>query len=648
MRESSSVQLQGPRARERRAAILLVDDEPGIVATLRVFLEDEGHEVLTAGSAEAAMAIVDAEHGASIDVIVTDIRLPSGSGVELLAHARRRRPEVEVVLISGAPNVETASAAVRLGACDYLLKPIRGHELADIVEAALDRRIRRKRELATARDQAAHIESLERAVEARSRELMESSERYRQLVDRLEILVFEIDLPTRRLTHLGGALSRRFGGGATPASDCDFLARAHPEDRDTLRRILDELAAGARDVPEPFEVRFTTNDESTFWARCVLTPRTPSDRARLSGIVVDLTAQKRAEEERAALEAELERARQAQDRRLLQGLGVDAERASVRIRPSEGSTERETMVFGRSRAMADVRHLAEVGAEHDEPILVIGETGTGKGALAEWIHRRSPLARGPFVALNCATLRGDLLASELFGHARGAFTSAVSSRRGLIEEAAGGTLFLDEIGETCLEVQTLLLKVLEEKTFRRVGESKVVRSEFRLLSATNRDLHEEVEHGRFRRDLLYRIDVLPIALPPLRERPEDVEPLARALLDASGGTSVELADDTLGYLAAQPWPGNVRELRNALIRATLLSRGKVLRPEHFEGFVSKGRPATSGRAASLGPAPAGSSDERARILELLARFDGNRAKVARSLGVARSSLYRKLRAYGIA
>ncbi|MBC7173910.1 MAG: sigma 54-interacting transcriptional regulator, partial [Polyangiaceae bacterium] len=270
---------------------------------------------------------------------------------------------------------------------------------------------------------------------------------------------------------------------------------------------------------------------------------------------------------------------------------------------------------------------------------------TGKGALAEWIHRRSSFGAKPFVALNCATLRGDLLASELFGHARGAFTSAVSSRRGLIEEAAGGTLFLDEIGEMDLEVQSQLLKVLEEKTFRRVGESKVSRSDFRLICATNGELDEAAQEGTFRRDLLYRIDVLPIALPPLRERPEDIDLLARALLDTSSSGSVEIPEETVRFLAAQRWPGNVRELRNTLIRATLLSRGRILRPEHFDGFVSKHRlPQPASRASVPAASP---SDERSHILELLERYDGNRAKVARSLGVARSSLYRKLKAYGI-
>ncbi len=629
------------------ASVLLVDDELGIRTSLGAYLELHGHTVRTADSAEAAIAIVDSTQGESIDVIVSDIRLPNGSGVDLLAHARERLPDVEVVLMSGAPTVETASAAVRLGASEYLFKPIGGEELLRVVEDALVRRERRRAERATVRDQAEHIESLRRAVEGRSRELMVSAERYHQLVDRLEVLVFEIDLPTQRLTHVGGGLARRIARAPQALSECDLVEVVHPDDRELVRRMLADVTASSSDVPEPFELRFLAIDGSTLSTRCVPTPRTPGDPARLSGILVDITAQKQAEDARAALEAALDRAREELDRRLLQDLAVDAERTAVRIRPSGSSTDRDTVVFGVSRAMSEVRKLAEVGAEHEEPVLVTGETGTGKGAIAEWIHRRSRRARAPFVALNCATLRGDLLASELFGHARGAFTSAVASRRGLIEEAAGGTLFLDEIGEMGLEVQSQLLKVLEDKTFRRVGESKVMRSEFRLICATNRNLHEEAERGTFRRDLLYRIDVLPIELPPLRDRPEDVELLARAILEEACGSSDELLPETVDYLAAQPWPGNVRELRNALIRATLLSRGKRLRPEHFEGFVSKGRPARSSGVTEIGAHRELSVDEKARIMALLSRYDGNRAKVARSLGVARSSLYRKLKAYGI-
>jgi DNA-binding NtrC family response regulator len=301
--------------------------------------------------------------------------------------------------------------------------------------------------------------------------------------------------------------------------------------------------------------------------------------------------------------------------------------------------------------MRHVYELTQLATTHDEAVVLTGETGTGKGELARWIHVHGTRAGRPFVALNCATLRGDLLSSELFGHSRGAFTSALRDRRGLVEEADGGTLFLDEIGDMDLGAQAQLLKVIEERTFRRIGETEMRASDFRLLCASHRDLLADVGAGRFRSDLYFRINVFPIEVPPLRERADDLESLTSHLLASFGAAPTRLDAAALSLLRSHPWPGNVRELRNALLRALLLARGGVLQPEHFPGIGVRSRPLITHPDLRPSPStPIATHDDaklRARIADAMTRHDGNRTRVARTLGMSRTTLYRHLERLGL-
>jgi DNA-binding NtrC family response regulator len=243
-------------------------------------------------------------------------------------------------------------------------------------------------------------------------------------------------------------------------------------------------------------------------------------------------------------------------------------------------------LFGDTALSKRMLELASLAAENDSPVLLVGETGCGKGVLARWIHDHSAREAMPFVELSCASLRGELLSSELFGHARGAFTSAVTDRQGLLDVADGGTLFLDEIGELDTAVQPQFLKVLEEKRYRRLGEVAERRSEFRLICASNRDLGADVRSGRFRADLHFRVNVFPIEIPPLRERCEEIPALVAHLLNSLGAPDIEVSPDAMGLLARHPWPGNIRELKNALERALLLSRRSGLEVAHLSWLSS--------------------------------------------------------------
>ena len=295
--------------------------------------------------------------------------------------------------------------------------------------------------------------------------------------------------------------------------------------------------------------------------------------------------------------------------------------------------------FGDAPPMRQVLELATMATHNESPVLITGETGVGKGVLARWIQEHSNRAHAPFVEVNCSSLRGELLSSELFGHTRGAFTSAVENRQGLIEVADGGTLFLDEIGDMDPAVQAQFLKVIEEKQYRRLGEVRVRTSEFRLICATNQNLEERVQAGLFRRDLFFRINVFRVTLPALRGMPENLPGLVNSLLRYLTPRAITVDPAVYELMAQYPWPGNVRELRNVLERALVLSSGQ-LTPDHFKGLLKPPALATPGSE----PAALKLADvETLRIREAMTRFDGDTKKAADALGISHATLYRRLK-----
>ncbi|MBN1780579.1 sigma-54-dependent Fis family transcriptional regulator [bacterium] len=296
--------------------------------------------------------------------------------------------------------------------------------------------------------------------------------------------------------------------------------------------------------------------------------------------------------------------------------------------------------WGEGQDMQKVRKLVNIACGSEVPVLLMGETGTGKGVLANWIHEQSQRKQDSFVEINCTSLRGELLVSELFGHRKGAFTSAIEDKPGLIEVAGGGTLFLDEIGDMDLEIQTQFLKVLEEKQFRHLGDTKTIKSDFRLICATNRDLALEVKQGSFRQDLFYRIHVFPIQLPPLRNRKEDITLIASEVLSQMGYQDVVLSKEVTRTFQSYTWPGNIRELRNVLERAVLLTEDNELLPEHLFG-LSTAVPESADNQNSLNLADM----ESGHIQKVLLLTGRDTQKAAGLLGISRASLYRKMNKY---
>jgi len=290
-----------------------------------------------------------------------------------------------------------------------------------------------------------------------------------------------------------------------------------------------------------------------------------------------------------------------------------------------------------------MRHLVEtvaVVAPSSVPVLITGESGTGKEVIARLIHAWSPRSEGPMVAANCASLPEALVESELFGHTKGAFTGASEARQGFFRVANGGTLFLDEIGELPLQLQPKLLRAIESGQITPVGSDNPVAIDTRLIAATNRDLEAAVSEGRFRDDLFYRINVVELAIQPLRERREDVLPLARQFATEFSGGPVRLSPQAMHCLLAHPWLGNVRELRNAIQRACLLCRGDIIMPEHLPPKLRCEEVSPSPSAAERGRL---SQVERATILATLDDCNGNRTHAAKKLGISRRALIYKLR-----
>jgi two-component system response regulator HydG len=449
-----------------RARLLLVDDEMGILETLRILFRGEGFDVHTASRGEDAIEFIREERP---DIVLSDIRMPGATGLDVLAAAREIDPEISVILMTAQASLQSAMQAVNEGAYYYLQKPFQNEELLAIVR---------------------------RAAEARS------------------------------------------------------LKR---ENRELKKQIRTRDAARAQ-------------------------------------------------------------------------------------RP-----------IGQARAFTEVIGLAETVAPTDSTILLSGESGAGKEVVARWIHALSERAERAFYSVNCGALPESLLESELFGHVKGSFTGAVKDKEGLLVAANGGTLFLDEIGEMTPATQVKLLRVLQEREVIPVGSTEPVSVDVRVVAATNRELEEEIRRGNFRQDLYYRLNVIALHLPPLRDRKEDVPLLVEHFLgrwEAESGERPKLTEAAMQVLCAYDWPGNVRELENALERAVVVAQGRKLAPEHFPDRVLEA-PRPRLVDAELPPNPTIEVIERAYIQWVLEAEGGNKTRAAEVLGIDPSTLYRKLNRYGI-
>ena len=450
------------------AKILLIDDESSILDALQILFRSEGFTVTTAASGAKGK---EALREQKPDLVVTDIRMPGVTGLEVLAEARELDPELPVILMTAQASLQSAVRAVNEGAYYYLQKPFSNDELLAICRRALEAR--------------------------------------------------ELRVENKKLKK---EISRRAGSG------------------------------GERPI-------------------------------------------------------------------------------------------------GTAARFIEMLDLAETVSCTDSTVLISGESGTGKEVLARFIHDRSHRSENAFLSINCGALSDNLLESELFGHVKGSFTGAVKDKDGLLVAAEGGTFFMDEIGEMSPATQVKLLRAIQEREVIPVGSTQAVPVDVRLVAATNRDLEAEITRGAFRSDLYYRLNVIQLHLPPLRERRDDIPILARHFLDGEAAASgrerpLDLSEDALRTLSSYDWPGNVRELQNALERAAVVTTGRTIKPDDLPERV---RETPTPRLIQEEPARNPTMDivEQAYILWVLEAEGGNKTRAAEVLGIDPSTLYRKLNRYGV-
>jgi PAS domain S-box-containing protein len=521
--------------------ILSLEDDPNDAELVQETLSNDGLTChITRVETEADfLATLEQE---SFDLILADYTLPSFDGLSALKIARRNWPHVPFIFVSGTLDEEVAIEALKIGATDYVFKT-RLSRIVPSVQRALREAQERieliRAEQALRRSEASLAEAQRLSHTGSFGWDVSSSEIYWSLET---FRVFAYD-PSAKIT-----IER-------------IMQRTHPDDRSAVQHLIECAARERREFD--FEHRLLLPDGSIKHVRIVGHPaENESGSFEFVGAVTDITERKAAE---ADLRSALDEIKKLKDQ-------LYEENVALKEEIDKASMFEE--IVGESPALQAVLTRVAKVAPTESTVLITGETGTGKELIARCIHKRSQRAARAFVSVNCATIPSSLIASELFGHERGAFTGATQRRLGRFELAEGGTIFLDEIGELPPETQIALLRVLQEREFERVGGNKAVRSNVRVITATNRDLQAAISAGTFRSDLYYRLNVFPIEMPPLRERKEDIPLLVEyfiARYAAKVGKKIRgINRATLDRLKSYSWPGNIRELQNVIERSTIV------------------------------------------------------------------------------
>ena len=564
--------------------ILVVDDEESIRFVFRNLLSKDGCHVVAAQDYDSALkAIADAD----FDLIISDIILGEHSGIEILRKVKEHGMRCPVIMVTGRPEIDTASEAVRLGAFDYLSKPVKKEALLRVAGLALSR----KKLL----DEKSRLEA------ENERILFNLEAIFDSLMD--AVVTVDADMCLMEANRAAGSLC-----GFSPIEDAGKKWDAvgvHCSKRclGILQKTL-ETKKSVREV------------------------RVECDREGRSGQVVLLSS-----------------VPLIYDGKRFSG-GVLAVRDISRLTSLEREIKERYQfhnIIGKSKKMQAVFALLEDLSHTETTVLITGESGTGKELVAKALHYGGVRAERTLVNVNCSALSENLLESDLFGHVKGAFTGAVRNREGRFQKADGGTIFLDEIGDITPHIQLKLLRVVQEREFEKVGASLPIKVDVRLIAATNRNLKEMVRKGEFREDLYYRLKVVEVALPPLREKSEDIPFLLRHFLKIfrkKFKKKIEgVSEEVLSALMNYHWPGNVRELEHAVEHAFVLCHGRTIRMEHLPPELRAFPP------TEVHPPIKASSDVRRNLLEALNKTDWNKAKAARLLGISRPTLYQKIKTY---
>jgi PAS domain S-box-containing protein len=561
--------------------ILIIEDEEILRFTFKSFLSNKGYGVQTAEDYDSALEIISET---DLDLIIADIILKGHTGLDVLKEVRARGMQCPVIMITGKPSIESAAEAVRLGAYDYLTKPVKKDDLLRVVGQALKYK--------TILDEKDRIEA--------------EKEKYRS---ELEIIfksvqegIITVD-PQMRVMAANKAFERICG----PVPK-EIVGKRFDEIPNRCDSSCSSVLEGALQTQKEVRaVRVECRHDERPRQMVVLTSSPLKDRfdnfAGAALVIRDVTREN-------DLERELKERRQFQN------------------------------IVGKSGKMQQVYELVEDLTDSNTTVLITGESGTGKELVANALHYGGNRAKRPFIKVNCSALSDSLLESELFGHVKGAFTGAISDKMGRFEMADRGSILLDEIGDISANIQLKLLRVIQEKEFERVGEAEPVKVDVRIIATTNRNLKEKVKTNHFREDLYYRLNVVEVNLPPLRERIGDIPLLVDhfcKLFNRRTNKDIEgISDIASRKLSAFPWPGNVRELEHAIEHAFVLCHDRFIGVEHLPSEVreyDEYQRSTSETEPII---------NRQTILQALEKTAGNKAKAARLLGISRKTIYRKL------
>ncbi|MFH1216202.1 MAG: sigma 54-interacting transcriptional regulator [Pseudomonadota bacterium] len=583
---------------KKNSAILVVDDEESLRLTFKMFLSREGYgPVSTASSYDEALQLLQKEH---FDLIVSDIVMEGSSGIDLLRQVKEMGKKCPVVMVTGYPNINSAAEAVRLGAFDYLAKPVKKDNLLRTARMALQ----------------------QYALHKENERLFLEKQRYQHYLETvfrsIKDLVVTVDAEMMIIDMNKEA--RKWLEKISPNAAADGRIDELPCFSEIFAFDAQQVLEKELEVAE-HRVEFELEGHGVTVFRVSAAPLLTFDGQFLGVVLV------------------------ARDVSRLEALEQRERRTGLH------------RLIGASRAMQTVYTLVENVGKVDTTVLITGESGTGKELVAEALHGESPRKDMPMVKVDCTAIPENLLESELFGHKKGSFTGADRDRKGRILLADGGTLFLDEIGDISPMMQLRLLRFLQERTFYPVGEDRPIKVDVRVITATNADLKAQVIAGKFREDLYYRLKVVDIVLPPLRDRYEDIPILVKKFIDRFGKRLEKpihgISDQALGQLTRHSWPGNVRELEHVVERACVLCSGGTITLANLPLELQDLDDVKSLSKDSLSHVPSeqslinDSDDEEERILNTLKLTYGNKAQAARILGIDRSTLYRKIRQFDI-
>jgi PAS domain S-box-containing protein len=557
--------------------ILIVDDEESIRYTFQSFLSDEGHDVTTASNFHEAIQLISETN---FDLIFADIILGGKTGIDLLNEIKRANHSCPVVMITGSPNIDTASDAIRLGAFDYIAKPVRPDTLINTATIALEHKA-----------------------------LEDENKNYRSNLEAIfssvkdAIITIDKNFKILEVNHAANDI-------------CDI-------DRKCIGKTLNELSKKCskkcfdifKDTIQTKQTvetnRIQCNMQGHDWQTVTITTSpliTP--QGQFSGAVMVIRDETRLND----LERSLKERQQFSN------------------------------LIGKNETMQNIYALIEDLASVETTVLITGESGTGKELVADAIHYSGNRNNNLLVKVNCSALTESLLESELFGHVKGAFTGADRDKTGRFQKADGGTIFLDEIGDISQRMQLRLLRVIQEKVLERVGDSTPLKVDIRVIAATNQDLSKKVKLGQFRNDLYYRLKVVEVALPALRDRKDDIPLLVEhylKVLNNKLNKNIEaVTNSVMEIFMNYDWPGNVRELENALEHAFILCHQNMISNNHLPKELR-------GLSNEITPSLTDSEAESTAIVEALRRAGWNKSKAARLLGITVRTVYRKIEKYNI-